>query len=121
MAPTQGEKFPKTARLRKRPQFLKLSRTGEKFQSAHFVVISKVNDAAESRLGITVSAKVGNSVVRNRIKRQVREFFRRHRSALPKRTDFLIIARSGAAHLVGAHIAGELERAMLPRRAQRTS
>ena len=60
MALTGSERFPKTARLRKRPQFLKLSRTGSKFQTAHFVVISKTNDAIESRLGITVSGKVGN-------------------------------------------------------------
>lgn len=118
MALTGSERFPKTARLRKRSQFLKLSRTGSKFQSAHFVVISKSNDANESRLGITVSGKVGNSVVRNRIKRQVREFFRRHRADLPKATDFSVIARSGAAALTGALIASELERAMmLPRRA----
>ena len=122
MAPTGSERFPKTARLRKRPQFLNLSRTGSKFQSAHFVVISNSNDVDESRLGITVSGKVGNSVVRNRIKRQVREFFRRHRAELPQATDFLIIARSGAATLAGELIASELERAMMPaRRAQRIS
>ena len=121
MAPTGSERFPKTARLRKRPQFLKLSRTGSKCQSAHFVVISKSNDAIESRLGITVSAKVGNSVARNRIKRRVREFFRRRRADLPKATDFLIIARSDAATLAGERIASELERAMTARPAQRTS
>ena len=121
MAPSGSERFPKTARLRKRPQFLKLSRTGSKFHSAHFVVISKSNDAIESRLGITVSGKVGNSVVRNRIKRQVREFFRRRRAELPKGTDFLIIARSGAATLASELIARELQRAMAPQRARRIS
>jgi ribonuclease P protein component len=121
MVPTGSERFPKTARLRKRPQFLKLSRTGSKYQSAHFVVISKSNDAIESRVGITVSGKVGNSVARNRIKRQVREFFRRHRADLPKATDFLIIARNGAATLASERIASELERAMTARPAQRTS
>ena len=121
MAPTGSERFPKTARLRKRSQFLKLSRTGSKFQSTHFVVISKTNDAIGSRLGITVSGKVGNSVVRNRIKRQVREFFRRHRANLPEATDFLIIARNSAATLTHGVVASELERAMVPRRAQRTS
>ena len=54
-----SERFPKTARLRKRPEFLKLSRTGSKFQSANFVVISQAHDGAESRIGITVSGKVG--------------------------------------------------------------
>ena len=123
MAPRASQGFPKTARLRKRPQFLKLSRTGSKTQSANFVVISNANDAMESRLGITVSTKVGNSVVRNRIKRQVREFFRRRRDVLPNSTDILIIARSGAAALPGAAITAELEQAVMTpaRRARRIS
>jgi ribonuclease P protein component len=116
MSPTGNERFPKTARLRKRPEFLKLSRDGSKFQSANFVVISNVNEGTESRLGITVSGKVGNSVTRNRIKRQVREFFRRRRSELPKATDFLVIARNSAAGLAHDLIVGELERAFTQRR-----
>ncbi len=120
MAPIAGEQFPKTARLRKRAQFIKLSRTGGKFQAAHFVVISEASDAMESRLGITVSGKVGNSVVRNRIKRLIREFFRRHRSVLPRSTDFLVIARPSAATLPGKVIAAELERAMIPQRDRHT-
>ena len=121
MSPIGSERFPKTARLRKRPQFLTLSRTGSKFQSANFVVISKSNDSGESRLGITVSAKVGDSVVRNRIKRQVREFFRRRRSELPQATDFLVIARNGAASLASALIASELEQATTQQRTRRKS
>lgn len=110
-----GEKFPKSARLRKRPEFLKLSRAGRKQQSANFVVISKPNDRTETRLGITVSGKVGNSVVRNRIKRQVREFFRRQRAELAPGRDLLVIARSGAAQLPAQAIRAELERVMEPR------
>jgi ribonuclease P protein component len=119
MSPCGSQRFPKTARLRKRPEFLKLSRTGSKFQSVNFVVISKANDGAESRLGITVSGKVGNSVARNRIKRQVREFFRRHRGLLPQAADYLVIARNGAATLANSLIAGELERALLNQRSRR--
>ncbi|MSP36964.1 MAG: ribonuclease P protein component [Deltaproteobacteria bacterium] len=119
MSLSGSERFPKTARLRKRPQFLQLSRTGSKFQSVNFVVISRVNDGAESRLGITVSGKVGNSVVRNRIKRQVREFFRRRRGSLPLAADYLVIARNGAATLANHLIAGELERAFSNQRSRR--
>jgi ribonuclease P protein component len=62
-------------------------------------------------LGITVSSKVGNAVVRNRIKRQVREIFRRRRAVLRPGTDILVIARKSAAALAGTSIAGELARA----------
>lgn len=115
------EKFPKSARLRKRPEFLKLSRIGRKQQSANFVVIRKPNDRAETRLGITVSGKVGNSVVRNRIKRQLREFFRRRRAELAPVCDLLIIARTSAAQLPAKSIRAELERALIQPRHQRKS
>jgi len=116
-----SERFPKTARLRKRPEFLKLSRTGSKFQSANFVVISQAHDGAESRIGITVSGKVGNSVVRNRIKRQLREYFRRRRGDWPKSTDVLIIARNSAATLPNALIVSEIDQALAKRCRQRKS
>lgn len=109
------ERFPKSARLRKRAEFLKLSRVGRKAQSANFVLISNSNDRGETRLGITVSGKVGNSVVRNRVKRQVREFFRRRRGDLPAGTDYLIIARQSAAEVAGEKLAAELERLLTPR------
>jgi ribonuclease P protein component len=113
------ERFPKTARLRKRAEFLKLSRAGSKVQTANFVVISRSNDKNETRLGITVSGKVGNSVVRNRIKRQIREVFRRRRVVFPPATDFVIIARKSAASLAGSCVADELETALTDQRYRR--
>jgi ribonuclease P protein component len=107
-----SQQFPKTARLRKRAEFLKLSRTGVKIQTANFVIITRANDGPENRLGITVSGKVGNSVTRNRIKRRIREYFRRHRAELPPATDILVIARKSAA--AGANIVtDELQRALV--------
>jgi ribonuclease P protein component len=95
---------------------LRLSRSGYKIHSANFVVISKTSDHAESRVGITVSGKVGNSVIRNRIKRQVREFFRRRRAALPQAVDFLVIARKSAVNLPSNMVDAELaESFSLPR------
>ena len=121
MSPRGSERFPKSARLRKRPEFSNLSRTGNKLQSANFVVISQTHNGAESRLGITVSAKVGNSVVRNRLKRQVREFFRRRRAELPAGTDFLVIARNSAGNLPSDAIVDELERTLVNRRKRHKS
>jgi ribonuclease P protein component len=110
------ENFPKTARLRKRPEFLRLSRNGRKVYSANFVVISKNNDLGETRLGVTVSGKVGNAVVRNRIKRLVREFFRRHRPELLPGLDVLVIAKKSATHLSFGLVAGELEKSLADQR-----
>jgi ribonuclease P protein component len=52
-----------------------------------------------SRLGLTVSRKVGNAVVRNRVKRRVREWFRRTRSSFAGSWDIIVIARRDAAEL----------------------
>ena len=119
MSPEGREKFPKSARLRKRPEFLKLSRTGRKIHSAHFVTVSEKNDRGETRLGITVSGKVGNAVTRNRIKRSLREFFRRRRHELGTGLDFLVIARGSASKISSREIAEEMSQNLIERRGQR--
>jgi ribonuclease P protein component len=57
-----------------------------------------VSAAQPARLGLSVSSRIGNAVVRNRWKRRLREAFRqvRARAALPAGNDFVIVVRSGA-------------------------
>jgi ribonuclease P protein component len=98
---------------------LRLSRSGYKIHSENFVVISKSSDHAGSRVGITVSGKVGNSVIRNRIKRQVREFFRRRRATLPQGVDFLVIARKSAVDLPSSVLDNELAKSFSPQGGRR--
>lgn len=52
-----------------------------------------------SRLGITASRKVGNAVVRNRLKRRLREWFRANRGDLAKPVDLIVMARPEGANL----------------------
>jgi ribonuclease P protein component len=65
--------------------------------------------AAPARLGLTVSRRVGGSVVRNRVKRRVREWFRTHHETLPKGKDCVVVARPAAASATSAELARELE------------
>jgi ribonuclease P protein component len=51
---------------------------------------------------------VGNAVVRNRVKRRLREFVRLHRRDLPPGRDFVVIAKPGAAELSYADLVTEL-------------
>jgi ribonuclease P protein component len=106
------ERFPKSARLRKRPQFLRLSRSGKKIHTPNFVVICETNGCGETRLGITVSGKVGNAVVRNRIKRFVREVFRRRRYELAQGLDILVIAKKSATGVSFTLVENELGKSL---------
>jgi len=119
MLPSGQEGFPKTARLRKRREFSRLSRSGRKTHSANFVVITQTNDVGETRLGVTVSGKVGNAVVRNRIKRLVREFFRRGRRDLARGIDVLVIARKRAIDLSFSQVVSELEEVLADPRSRK--
>jgi ribonuclease P protein component len=69
----------KIDRLRKSIDYKKLNLSGKKIENHEFILIYKTNVLKNSRLGITVSKKVGNAVERNRIKRIAREFFRTNR------------------------------------------
>ena len=100
-------------RLHRSAEFLRLQRNGARFQTRHFVmyagVLSDGDDAARSRLGVTVSRRIGNAVVRNRVKRRVREIFRKNmRAMLPAHTAVVVIARAGAGTLESAAIGDEL-------------
>ena len=63
-----------------------------------------------TRLGITVSRKVGNAVVRNRVKRKIREWFRAGRAPLGAGVDLVVIGRAAAAGLAQEGVANELAR-----------
>ena len=86
-----------------------MQRGGRRRPTRHFLIVEGRGGKAPARLGITVTRKIGGAVERNRVKRAVREVFRRHRSELPAGLAFVVIARDGAAELPGRAIANELE------------
>jgi ribonuclease P protein component len=104
--------FPKAARLRRRREFLTLQRDGRRRHSAHLVVIRGPAAGPISRLGVTVSTRVGNAVVRNRVKRLLREVFRTYREEIKSPTDIVVIAKPGADTLTHAQVATEFARAL---------
>ena len=81
-------------RLRKRAEFLAV-RAGEKRRGRLFLVEARKRaDDGEPRLGLTVSRKVGNAVVRNRVRRRLKEAVRVHAADdMAAGTDYVIVAR----------------------------
>lgn len=75
--------FPKTARIRKRREYLAFFDGSEVKKLGACVVYRRKNSEAEARLGITVKSRT-NSVLRNDLKRQIREVFRLNRMHLGK-------------------------------------
>jgi len=76
------------------------------------VLLLKPNQVGITRLGVTVSKRVGKSVIRNRVKRLIREFFRLNKHLLPQGHDMVIIARPGAAQLDFWEVKEELGEAL---------
>jgi ribonuclease P protein component len=91
--------FTKADRILKRSEFLKLTILGKKSQNSHFIAIFSPNRFQRTRLGVTVTRKVGNAPKRNRIKRLSREYFRLNRHMITGHWDINIIAKKQAADL----------------------
>jgi ribonuclease P protein component len=91
--------FPRSLRLRSRREFLVVQDTGLKVSADCVLALVKPNGrpTEPTRVGFTVSTKVGNAVVRNRVRRRLRELFRTRRHELPKGLDMVLIARNSAA------------------------
>ncbi|MCB9734593.1 MAG: ribonuclease P protein component [Deltaproteobacteria bacterium] len=93
--------FTRESRLRKRREFLRVQQHGQRIYGRRLIFQLQPGRAAKSRLGITVSKKVGNAVVRNRIKRWVREAYRVHlelhrdRAAGAHPYDLVVTAKRG--------------------------
>jgi ribonuclease P protein component len=95
--PTGRYTFSKTSRMLKRFDFIQLSQKNRKVQNQHFVALFDKSATGRTRLGITVTKRVGNAVARNQLKRYVREFFRQHLHKIEPGTDINIIVKNSAS------------------------
>ena len=82
--------------IKKTKDFHKVYRKGKSYANSYIVMYVNKTGEDDRKLGISVSKKVGNSVVRHRITRLIRESFRLNKDKFITGIDLVIIARTGA-------------------------
>jgi ribonuclease P protein component len=88
----------KEMRLRQRAEYIEVQSGGMKLHGRHVLAIAqrRADASPRGRLGLTVTKKVGNAVVRNRIKRLLREWLRLH-GWVPAGWQMVLVAKDSAA------------------------
>ena len=92
-----GERFPRWCRLIHRNEYHRAFREGRRISLPGIKIVVAPNELGRARLGLAVSRKVGNAVVRNRMKRRLREIFRRQRHLFPHPIDIVVVPYAGSA------------------------
>lgn len=99
----------RSVRLLRSADFACVYREGTRRTSPHFFLLARPNALARSRFGISVKATLGSAVVRNRIKRRVRDILRQARARVPPGWDVVVEPRqSEVARSKFAALAAEL-------------
>ena len=83
--------------LKKNYDFQRVYKNGKSYANKYLVMYVLENNTERNRLGISVSKKVGNSVVRHRITRLIRESYRLHENIFNSGLDIVVIARKSAS------------------------
>lgn len=94
--------------LKNSRQFQFVYKNGRSYANKYLVMYIKENGLDHNRLGISVSKKVGNSVVRHTVTRLVRESYRLHESVFNSGLDIVVVARKSASEVRYAQIESAL-------------
>ncbi len=82
--------------IKRNEEFRAVYQSGKSYANKYLVMYVKKNESETGRLGISVSKKVGNSVVRHRITRLIRESYRLNESKFHSGWDMVVVARQSA-------------------------
>ena len=92
-----GHTFPREARLVRKSEFDEVYRAGKRRSSSHFTVFVRASGQPVSRFGFSIKKALGGAVVRNRMRRRMREMVRCHRQEIPTGWDIVIHPKSSVA------------------------
>ena len=107
-AEPRGATFPREARLVRKSEFDAAYRAGKRRSSSHFTVFFRANEQPQSRFGFSIKKTLGGAVVRNRIRRRLREMVRCHRLEIPAGWDIVIHPKSTVASVKFAALTADL-------------
>jgi len=93
----QGHTFPREARLVRKSEFDAVYSTGKRRSNAHFTVFLRANELPLSRFGFSIKKALGGAMVRNRMRRRLREMVRCHREEIPAGWDIVIHPKRSVA------------------------
>ena len=85
--------------LKRNIDFQNVYQNGKSYANKYLVMYVKENGLEKNRIGISVSKKVGNSVVRHRITRLIRESYRLHESIFNSGLDIVVVVRNSASNI----------------------
>jgi ribonuclease P protein component len=106
----KGFRFPAALRLKKTREFNDVYRRGRRARGRLFLVVFLRNELPYSRIGLSVGKRIGGAVRRNKVKRMLREAFRRTRHELPSGLDLVVVAEERTAKYHYADVASELQK-----------
>ena len=86
-------------RIKSKKEFDNIIKQGENIKNKYFILYYVQKKENQSRFGIAVGKKLGNAVVRNKIKRQLREIIKLSKNKFPKGKDYIIIIRKESLNL----------------------
>jgi ribonuclease P protein component len=100
--------YSKNLRILKKKDYTKLKKSNNRAVGKLFFLNYNITNSGNARIGITITKKMGNAVVRNRLKRIIREAFRLSQHSLPKGVDIVIFPKYRAIKAKSYDIAQEL-------------
>lgn len=92
----------------RRGEFDAVYRAGKRRSSSHFTVFFRANQLPVSRFGFSIKKALGGAVVRNRIRRRIREIVRCHRMEIPMGWDIVIHPKSSVGRAEFAGLTADL-------------
>ena len=109
-ASSAPQAFPKSLRLLRRREFRRVYEEGQRRSVPLCTAFFRPNGLGETRLGVTVTVRLGGAVIRNRVKRRLREVFRLNRATIRGGWDIVLNPREGVAKIPFKHLTREILR-----------